>query len=74
MKYLSDTNICIHFLRGKFEVDQVIKSKGLDNCYISEITVLELRYGAENSSDKVQSHHAVDLFLKEIVIIPIWFD
>lgn len=72
MKYLLDTNICVHFLRGKFEVDEVIKSKGLDNCYISEITVLELRYGAENSSDKVKSHQAVDLFLKGIVIIPIF--
>ena len=72
MKYLLDTNICVHFLRGKFEVDEVIKSKGLDNCYISEITVLELRYGAENSADKVKSHHAVDLFLKGIVIIPIF--
>ena len=72
MKYLLDTNICVHFLRGKFEVDEVIKSKGLDNCYISEITVLELRYGAENSSNKVKSHHAVDSFLKGIVIIPIF--
>jgi len=72
MKYLLDTNICVHFLRGKFEVDQVIKSKGLENCYISEITVLELRFGAENSSDKAKSHHAVDLFLKGIVIIPIF--
>lgn len=72
MKYLLDTNICVHFLRGKFEVDQVIKSKGLENCYISEITVLELRFGAENSSDKAKSHRAVDLFLKGIVIIPIF--
>lgn len=66
MKYLLDTNICVHFLRGKFDVDEVIKSKGLQNCYISEITVLELRYGAENSADKVKSHDAVDLFLKEL--------
>jgi tRNA(fMet)-specific endonuclease VapC len=72
MKYLLDTNICIHFLRGKFEIDAIIKNKGLENCYISEITVLELRYGAENSSDKTKSHKAVDVFLKGIVIIPIY--
>jgi tRNA(fMet)-specific endonuclease VapC len=72
MKYLLDTNICIHFLRGKFEVDKTLKIKGLENCYISEITVLELRFGAENSSDKSKSHKAVDAFLKEIVIIPIF--
>lgn len=72
MKYLLDTNICIHFLRGKFEIDTIIKNKGLENCYISEITVLELRFGAENSSDKIKSHKAVDIFLKGIVIIPIY--
>ena len=72
MKYLLDTNICIHFLRGKFEVDKILKEKGLENCYISEITVLELRYGAENSGDKIKSHKAVDVFIKGIVIIPIY--
>lgn len=29
MKYLLDTNICINFLRGKFEVDKMLKLKGL---------------------------------------------
>lgn len=72
MKYLLDTNICVHFLRGKFEIDKILKEKGLGNCYISEITVLELRFGAENSVDKVKSHKAVDVFLKGIVIIPIY--
>ena len=72
MKYLLDTNICVHFLRGKFEVDKTIKLKGLENCYISEITVLELRFGAENSVNKEKSHKAVDIFLKGIVIIPIY--
>lgn len=72
MKYLLDTNICVHFLRGKFEMDKTLQIKGLENCYISEITVLELRYGAENSADKIKSHKAVDIFLKGIVIIPIY--
>ena len=67
MKYLLDTNICVHFLRGKFEMDKILKEKGLENCYISEVTVLELRFGAENSKDK-----AVDVFLKGIVIVPIY--
>lgn len=72
MKYLLDTNICVHFLRGKFEIDKTLKLKGLQNCYISEITVLELRFGAEKSVDKIKSHKAVDNFLKGIIIIPIF--
>lgn len=72
MKYLLDTNICVHFLRGKFDMDKKFNSVGLENCYISEITVLELRFGAENSLNKEKSHLALDIFLKKIVIIPIY--
>ncbi|MCL1932237.1 MAG: PIN domain-containing protein [Candidatus Azobacteroides sp.] len=49
MKYLLDTNICIFFFRNKFNISNILKSKGLENCCVSEITVAELRYGAENS-------------------------
>ncbi len=64
MKYLLDTNICVHFLRGSFGIDKILEDKGLKNCYISEVTVLELRFGAENSNNKIKSHNAVDIFLK----------
>lgn len=46
-KYLLDTNICIFLLRGKYDVDKKIDQVGLENCCISEITVAELKYGAE---------------------------
>ena len=45
-KYLLDTNICIFFLQGKYNVPARIKEIGRKNCYISEITVGELLYGA----------------------------
>jgi tRNA(fMet)-specific endonuclease VapC len=72
MQYLLDTNICIFFLRGKFNLDEVIKEKGRENCFLSEITIAELRYGAENSDDPVVSHKAVDVFLNGISIIPMF--
>lgn len=37
MKYLLDTNICVFFLRGKLNLDEIIKEKGRENCFISEI-------------------------------------
>ena len=49
-KYLLDTNICIHFLKGEYQLDTKIKSIGFNNCFISEITVLELLFGVENSN------------------------
>lgn len=49
-QYLLDTNICIHYLKGDFDLNSKVRQAGLDNCYISEITIAELLYGAENSS------------------------
>jgi tRNA(fMet)-specific endonuclease VapC len=72
MGYLLDTSICIFFLRGKLNLDELIKEKGLENCFISEITVFELKYGAENSQDPKKSHRAVDKFVKGLTIIPIF--
>ena len=72
MHYLLDTNICVFFLRGRLNLDKIIKQKGKENCFISEITVFELRFGAENSENPVKSHKAVDLFVSGISIIPIY--
>ena len=71
MQYLLDTNICVFFLRGKMKLDEIIKEKGKQNCFISEITVFELKYGAENSNNIEENHKAVDLFTSRISIIPI---
>ncbi len=72
MRYLLDTNICVFFLRGKLNLDEIIKQKGKENCFISEITVFELRFGAENSENPTKSHKSIDLFISGISIIPIY--
>lgn len=71
MQYLLDTSIWVFFLRGKLELDKIIREKGTENCFISEITLFELRYGAENSENPTKSHKAVDLFVNGLSIIPI---
>lgn len=48
-RFLLDTNICIHYAKGQFAIADKIDQVGLDSCYISEITLAELLYGAENS-------------------------
>ena len=72
MPYLLDTSICVFFLRGKLDLDKTMKEKGRENCYISEITVFELRFGAENSDNPIKSHKAVDDFINGLSIIPIY--
>ena len=45
MKYLLDTNICVHWLRGQFSIAEAVNDHGIENCFISEITKAELLYG-----------------------------
>jgi tRNA(fMet)-specific endonuclease VapC len=42
-KYLLDTNICAYFLNGKFELEEKIDEAGFENCFVSEITIAELK-------------------------------
>ncbi len=72
MQYLLDTNICVFFLRGKLNLDKIIREKGVENCFISELTVFELKYGAENSDNPSASHKAVDKFVRGLSVIPIY--
>ncbi len=72
MPYLLDTNTCVFYLRGKLKLDEMIREKGKENCFISEVTVFELRFGAENSDNPIKSHNAVDNFINGLSIIPIY--
>ena len=49
MKYLLDTNICGYWLKGNEHIEQKVLSGGIDNIFVSFITVSELYYGAYKS-------------------------
>jgi tRNA(fMet)-specific endonuclease VapC len=72
MQYLLDTSICIFFLRGRLDFDEKIREEGLENFFISELSVFELRFGAENSVNPEKSHNAVNKFINGLSIIPIY--
>jgi len=71
MRYLLDTNICIFYLRRKLNFNHFVKEQWREDCCISEVTVLELRFGAENSNNPQKHHQAVDVFLSGLTILPI---
>ena len=72
MNYLLDSNICIHFFRGKFGIIDTLERVGLNQCAISEITLAELVFGAENSSNPNKNHKIIDLFVTQTAILPIF--
>ncbi len=71
MKYLLDTNICVHFFRGKFNLIDRLKQVGIENCAISEMTLAELVFGAENSLTPQKNHNIIDQFSEQVTILPI---
>lgn len=72
MKYLLDSNICIHFFRGEFDIIKKLNTVGLKNCAISEITLAELVYGAENSDNPVKNFEIIEKFINQLTILPIF--
>lgn len=70
MDFLLDTNICIFHLRGKIDLNKMKIDKDA-KFFISEISILELYYGAEKSDNKVRSFDAVEKLLEEFEIISI---
>ena len=72
MKYLLDSNICIHFLRGKYNVIEKLNEVGIDNCAISEITLAELVFGAEKSNNPKKNHKLIEKFIGQLSILPIF--
>ena len=72
MKYLLDTNICIHFLRGKFGMIEKFQEIGTENFAISEVTFAELVFGAENSTNPKKNLELIEVFSNQVLILPIF--
>ena len=71
-KYLLDTNICIYFIKGLFELNKKFVEVGQENCFISEMTVAELKYGVENSKTPEKMRPIVEAFIPKFAVIPIY--
>lgn len=69
VKYLLDTCVCISMFRNEGHVREKLLNVGLDNCYISEITIAELYFGvakAENKKRKLEDIKRVQQMFKVI--------
>jgi tRNA(fMet)-specific endonuclease VapC len=71
MNYLLDTNICVLLIRQKSpQVLSKLTSYSITDIAISAITVAELQYGVDKSSQPTQNQQALDQFLLSLTIIP----
>lgn len=71
-QYLLDTNICIYFIKGLYDLKAKFEEVGPENCFISEITLDELKFGVAKSQAKQKNNIALENFLTGIQIMPIY--
>ena len=73
-KYLLDTCICAFILRDKYDVKERVRAIGLENCYISEMTVAELKYGKVmgqlKGGPKYKEQH-MERLIESVTVVPI---
>lgn len=69
-KYLLDTNVIIEVLRGNNDIITQIENVGQSNCFISEITIAELLYGAVRGN-RPENFFDVERIEKEFEVLPI---
>lgn len=71
MNYLLDTNICVLLIRQKSpQVLAKLTSHSITDMCISAITVAELQYGVQKSSQPTLNQQALDQFLLPLNVIP----
>ena len=71
-QFLLDTNICIYFIKGLYELKSKFEDVGPENCFISEITLAELKFGVAKSQAKKRNQQTLENFLSGIQILPIF--
>lgn len=70
MKYMLDTNICIHVIKNRPEtvIRNFLKHETSELC-ISSITYAELMHGVEKSQDAERNRVAITLFLSPLSVL-----
>jgi tRNA(fMet)-specific endonuclease VapC len=59
-------------MKGLYGLDHKFQSVGSENCYVSEISLAELKFGVENSLHRAKNQRALDYFQTGIQILPIF--
>ena len=69
-KYLLDTSTCVFLFRDNHDVAQRLNKIGRERCFICDVVLAELRYGAYKSDRTEENLKLIDDFVKEIKVLP----
>ena len=68
--YLLDTSICVFLFREYREVTQRLNEIGYNRCYITDVVLAELRYGAFQSDFVEDNLKLIEDFVKKVRVLP----
>jgi tRNA(fMet)-specific endonuclease VapC len=60
-------------MKGKFDLESKFDKIAADNCFISEMTLAELKFGVEKSEKPEKNKKALNNFLTGVQILPIFY-
>ena len=69
IRYLLDTDTCISYMRGKFDLRTKFDEIGFGQCALSVITLAELKFGAENSSRREIRLRETEMFCRPLNVL-----
>jgi tRNA(fMet)-specific endonuclease VapC len=68
--YLLDTSICVAIFRGNRQVAAKLNKVSKEQCFISQIVVAELLFGAYRSKHVEENLEQTREFIKEVKVLP----
>jgi tRNA(fMet)-specific endonuclease VapC len=60
-------------MKGKFNLEVKFDKTTVENCFISEMTLAELKFGVEKSEKPDKNKKALDNFLTGVQILPVFY-
>ena len=69
-RYLLDTCICVFLFRQKYGVAEKLAKLNPEQCYVSEVTIAELTYGAYKSDRVEENLQLIEELVSVINVIP----
>jgi tRNA(fMet)-specific endonuclease VapC len=69
-QYILDTDVCIELIKHNERVLDKVEAAGANNCFVTEITVAELFYGAAKSG-RPEQFNDVDFILQSFDLKPL---
>ena len=68
--YLLDTSTCVAIFRGNHDVADKMEKVGKDKCFISQIVVAELLFGAYRSNHVEKNLKQAHAFIEAMNVLP----